>query len=109
MPGESWDFAEQLSDKIVDLVRADIAARPDFSPIDLLAGQVLALRALLNTAEGLPVHPPSLVRLRQAVDYLLGALWRQWPDGPPRKPPVKPAPLLSPGAGSGSNRGRHDA
>jgi hypothetical protein len=86
MPREGWDFADQLSDKIVDLVRAEIAARPDFSPIDLLAGQVLALRALLNTAEGLQyLHPPSFTRLRQALDYMLGALWREYPDGPARR------------------------
>jgi hypothetical protein len=88
MARENWDFADQLSDKIVDLVRADIEARPDFNPIDLLAGQALALRALLNTSEHIPMQPPSLVRLRQAVDYLLGALWREYPGGPPRQPPA---------------------
>jgi hypothetical protein len=86
---QGWDFADQIRDKIVDLVKAEMAARPDFNPIDLLAGQVLALRAL-NTADGLQhLHPPSVVRLRQAVDYLLGALWRAYPDGPPRMPAVR--------------------
>jgi hypothetical protein len=88
MPREGWDFADQLSDKIVELVRTEKAARPDFSSADLLAGEALALRALLSTAEGLEqVHAPSVVRLRQAVDYLLGALWRQYPEGPPRRQP----------------------
>lgn len=86
MPREGWDFADQLSDKIVDLVNAEMAARPDFSPIDLLAGQALALRALLNTAADFQqLHPPSMVRLRQALDYLLGSLWRSYPDGPPHR------------------------
>jgi hypothetical protein len=83
--GWEWDFADQLSEKIVDLVNAEMAARPDFSPIDLLAGQVLALRALLNTAEGLEhLQPSAFVRLRRAADYCLGSLWRTYPHGPPR-------------------------
>jgi hypothetical protein len=85
MPREGWDYADQLSDKIVDLVNAEMAARPDFSPIDLLAGQILALRSLLNSAAPLRhLHPPTFVRLSQAVDFALGNLWRAYPNGPPR-------------------------
>jgi hypothetical protein len=85
MPRKGWDYADELSDKIVDLVNAEMKARPDFSPIDLLAGQILALRSLLNSAQALRhLHPPSFIRLGQAVDYCLGNLWRTYPDGPPR-------------------------
>lgn len=71
-----WRYADELSDKIVNLVR-DEARQMERDrvggPYDLLAGQLLALKGFLLTA---PVdnRPPWLDALDRTVDLALNGI-----------------------------------
>jgi hypothetical protein len=84
MAKSMWKFADQLSDKIVALVTAEIQGRPDFSVAELLAGQLLALLALQRTAEGFG-HPQPLPfqAVQMAAVACLRSLIDAYPEGAP--------------------------
>ena len=84
MAGMTWDFADQLSDKIIELVRDEMTARPDFSPVELFAGLLLALFALLKTAAPTIARPAGFRGVTIAVERCLLELKEAYPEGPPR-------------------------
>jgi hypothetical protein len=73
-----WERADKISDLIVDLVNQQIKAGT--SPVDVLAGQLLGLMALMLTAP-LEVTPPSLLDLQIQIRATLRDMLTQWPRG----------------------------
>jgi hypothetical protein len=65
---DPWRQADRVSDQIVDLLNREIA-RPDSSVLEVLAGQLLALKAFLLTCP----HPGlgMLDSLRVGIDKSL--------------------------------------
>ena len=62
----TWEYADRISDRIVDLLNAEMKANPGFDPVQLFAGQMCAMMATLNTAKGLS-KPPELVAVEAAM------------------------------------------
>jgi S-adenosylmethionine synthetase len=60
MDNNPWKVADQISDRIVDLINEHRAA----GPIQLLAGQLCALKSLLQTS---PDQAPQSVKLLHVV------------------------------------------
>ena len=60
-----WKDADRISDRIVDLLREEMK-RPHFSPMQMFVGQMLAMMAMLRTAEGLH-FPAELALVREAI------------------------------------------
>lgn len=67
-----WKEADRISDRIVDLLNEEIK-RPGFSPVQLFAGQMLAMLAVLRTApqDGIP---GELTIVRSAIELCLTAM-----------------------------------
>jgi hypothetical protein len=73
-PGTNpWEFADHISDCIIDLMNQKLSD-PRFNPIQMLAGEMLALVAYLRTAPT-PL-PTSLQIVRTAVEECLRDLAR---------------------------------
>ena len=71
-----WQYADDFSDYIVEEVRREIAAnadKPDWSPLQLLGGQLLALKALQRTMPESSA-PRSFKALFLVVDDVLNEL-----------------------------------
>jgi hypothetical protein len=69
---ENWNTADRISDRIVDMLKEEIGQmRQDgeLQPLQILAGQVLALLSTLQSAP--PVMPPSLVALEESATTFL--------------------------------------
>jgi hypothetical protein len=75
---KGWEDADRISDLIVDLVNQQI--KTGISPVDVLAGQLLGLMALMLTAP-LEVTPPSLLDLQIQIRATLRDMVTQWPRG----------------------------
>jgi hypothetical protein len=67
-----WDVADRISDTIVDLMNKEIS-KPDFSPTQLLAGQMLAMCALANTCPK-SIAPPEYVDVMNAIQRCLNSM-----------------------------------
>lgn len=68
-------MADRLSDRIVDAVNVELAAmggREQMDPLQILAGQLLGLRATARTFP--PVVPDEIARMMDAVDDCLKAI-----------------------------------
>jgi hypothetical protein len=74
----AWEYADRISDRIVDLLNAEMKANPGFSPVQLFAGQMLAMVAMLKTAEGLN-KPPELVAVETAIWACLQSMQAKQP------------------------------
>jgi hypothetical protein len=74
----AWEYADRISDQIVDLLNAEIKANPGFNPVQLFAGQMLAMIAMLNTAEELN-KPPELVAVETAISACLQSMQAEQP------------------------------
>ncbi len=70
----AWeDFANRVSDKIVDLLNAEIKANPEGNMLQLLAGQMAAIKAQLRTAEEKGLNKPQPIDdVEIAIDICLG-------------------------------------
>jgi hypothetical protein len=69
---EEWALADRISDRIVNMMNEE-RLHPDFSPVQALAGQLLALLAMLSTAP--MVKPLSLGLVEEAVGACLHDLF----------------------------------
>jgi hypothetical protein len=67
-----WKCADRVSDKIVDLINAE-REREDFTPIQMFAGQLCAMLALLRTADGIPL-PMAMIEIRVAIEKCLSTI-----------------------------------
>jgi hypothetical protein len=70
-----WKDADRISDRIVDLLR-DEAKRPGFSPLQMFAGQMLAMMAMLQTAPE-DAMPGELTIVRSAIELCLTSMIRR--------------------------------
>jgi hypothetical protein len=70
-----WKQADRISDAIVDLLNAEIK-RPGFSPIQLLAGQMLAMCAMASTCPK-SLAPPEYIEVMNAIARCLGSMVRK--------------------------------
>ena len=68
----AWEAADRLSDKIVDLLNAE-RQLPGFSPVQAIGGQMLAIMAMLETAEKIGM-PPELARVKDAIQDCLRSM-----------------------------------
>jgi len=78
--GIDWRYADHLSDQIVELTNQELNRMTidgHLGPYDLLAGQLLALKALLLTAPKTDNRPPWLDALDRAVDLSLNGILKQ--------------------------------
>lgn len=66
-----WADADRISDSIVDLLNEE-RKRPDFSPLQMFAGQMLAMLAMLRTAP--PDTPQELMLVRSAIELCLHSM-----------------------------------
>lgn len=67
-----WDAADRISDRIVDIVNEELDTMrkaESIDPLGLLAGQLLALLALVRTAPA--IHPPSFAAVADAAQDCL--------------------------------------
>jgi hypothetical protein len=72
-PTDEWHYADRLSDLIVDATNHTIAQmRKDggIEPLQLLAGCLASLKALLQTMppDIRDAYPPSIVHLQEAIE-----------------------------------------
>jgi hypothetical protein len=67
-----WKDADRISDRIIDLLNEE-SKRPNFSPLQMFAGQMLAMIAMLRTApeEGILVE---LLIVRSAIELCLASM-----------------------------------
>jgi hypothetical protein len=72
----AWKDADRIGDKIVDLLREELKT-PGFNPLEMFAGQMLAMMQMLKTAPR-DKMPPSLILVQAAIDTCLRDLvnWR---------------------------------
>ena len=68
----NWDQADRISDTIVDLMNTEIR-KPDFSPMQLLAGLMLAMCALASTCPK-ELAPDAYVDVMNAIQRCLESM-----------------------------------
>lgn len=68
-----WKDADRISDRIIDLLREE-AQRPDSSPLQMFAGQMLAMMAMLKTAP--EEAPEEFFIVRSAIELCLTSMIR---------------------------------
>lgn len=73
MAERRWYRADQISDAIVDLINSELKKPGGCDPLDMLAGQMLALMALCKTADGIP-KPVAFVRVQNAITECLQSM-----------------------------------
>jgi len=78
MPNK-WEIADRISDRIVDVINDELRQmkeRNDIQPLQLLAGQLLAYKALERIAGLGIVRPPELRLVSQSVNICLNSLMK---------------------------------
>ena len=75
---DGWERADRVSDEIVDLLNRE-RRKPDFSPLQMLAGQLLALCA---TASTMPrsMAPQPFIEVMDAVQRCLVSMMQEEMD-----------------------------
>lgn len=66
-----WKDADRISDRIVELINRE--AERGTSPLQIFAGEMLALAALLRTAEGLS-KPAPMIAVEAAIHACLASM-----------------------------------
>jgi hypothetical protein len=77
-----WRYADRLSDRIVDLVNEELARMRDagtVAPLQIFAGQLLALLAVMRTTNGLP-RPASFQALERVARWCLQSMYQYAED-----------------------------
>jgi hypothetical protein len=69
---DQWKQADRISNRIGEILDDEIRS-PHSSPVQIFAGQMLAMLSMLHTAEGLPL-PPELIAVRAAIENCLRAM-----------------------------------
>ena len=70
-----WKDADRISDRIVDLMNEEIN-RPGFSPLQMFAGQMLAMMAMLRTAPR-DAMPAEMSIVEKALGLCLTAMMQR--------------------------------
>lgn len=80
MIGGKWRTADRISDRIVDIINGELEVMrctDDVQPIQLFAGQLLALLSMMMT---MPNHNlPELHRVKNAAEQCLKIMMRELP------------------------------
>lgn len=80
MIGGKWRTADRISDRIVDVINSELEVMrrtDDVQPIQLFAGQLLAILSLMMT---MPNHRlPELHRVKSACEQCLKIMMREVP------------------------------
>lgn len=77
MTARDWSTADRISDRIVDLVNAEInqmKAADHFEPFQIFAGQMLALMALFQTMPPSTIWPDAMLMVHRDVELCLRIL-----------------------------------
>lgn len=77
-----WTVADRISDRIIDILNEELK-KPDFDPVEALAGQLLALFRYMRTAP--PDTPASFQILKDDIQVVLGELMAER-DSTPNQP-----------------------
>lgn len=72
-PANRWEFADQVSGKIVAVLKAEMKD-PNFSAVQLLAGLLLGLLGLLKTVPPALQWPRTLTDLQTAAEACVASI-----------------------------------
>ena len=70
-----WEDADRIADRIVDLMNEEIK-RPGFSPLQMFAGQMLAILAMLRSAPR-DAMPAEMMIVEKAIGLCLTAMMQR--------------------------------